>query len=109
SFFFSSRRRHTRSDRDWSSDVCSSDLEAELRAWLAIGPSADGPWCARPKEAQVNFRWQKTLELAAVEARLAVGRLRDLAVIERGDRKASCRERARAPADGARAHNEKRS
>src|SRR6478672_1455432 len=25
-FFFSSRRRHTRSDRDWSSDVCSSDL-----------------------------------------------------------------------------------
>src|SRR5216683_6031533 len=27
-FFFSSRRRHTRSDRDWSSDVCSSDLDA---------------------------------------------------------------------------------
>src|SRR5690625_2493473 len=26
SFFFSSRRRHTRSPRDWSSDVCSSDL-----------------------------------------------------------------------------------
>src|SRR5438105_2083795 len=25
SFFFSSRRRHTRSTRDWSSDVCSSD------------------------------------------------------------------------------------
>src|SRR5206468_2511600 len=25
-FFFSSRRRHTISDRDWSSDVCSSDL-----------------------------------------------------------------------------------
>src|SRR5438105_2945313 len=24
-FFFSSRRRHTRSTRDWSSDVCSSD------------------------------------------------------------------------------------
>ena len=58
--------------------------EAELRAWLAIGPSADGPWCARPKEAQVNFRWQKTLDLAAVEARLAVGRLRDLTVVERG-------------------------
>src|SRR5699024_11231648 len=30
--FFSSRRRHTRSKRDWSSDVCSSDL----------GPSVDG-------------------------------------------------------------------
>ena len=26
-FFFSSRRRHTRLRRDWSSDVCSSDLE----------------------------------------------------------------------------------
>src|SRR5690625_7816825 len=26
SFFFSSRRRHTRWPRDWSSDVCSSDL-----------------------------------------------------------------------------------
>src|SRR5436305_4498641 len=26
-FFFSSRRRHTRCGRDWSSDVCSSDLE----------------------------------------------------------------------------------
>src|SRR5699024_4074326 len=28
-FFFSSRRRHTRSKRDWSSDVCSSDLVKE--------------------------------------------------------------------------------
>src|SRR6266496_2366655 len=30
-FFFSSRRRHTRSLRDWSSDVCSSDLPGEDR------------------------------------------------------------------------------
>src|SRR2546430_8993375 len=29
-FFFSSRRRHTRFDCDWSSDVCSSDLAAHL-------------------------------------------------------------------------------
>src|SRR2546421_3595530 len=29
--FFSSRRRHTRSDRDWSSDVCSSDLRVKPR------------------------------------------------------------------------------
>src|SRR2546429_7290400 len=29
-FFFSSRRRHTRCSRDWSSDVCSSDLEWPL-------------------------------------------------------------------------------
>src|SRR6266852_7353222 len=31
-FFFSSRRRHTRCYRDWSSDVCSSDLQAI--AWM---------------------------------------------------------------------------
>src|SRR5699024_10779413 len=30
-FFFSSRRRHTRSKRDWSSDVCSSDLARAAR------------------------------------------------------------------------------
>src|SRR5207245_9992734 len=30
-FFFSSRRRHTRCYRDWSSDVCSSDLTVEKR------------------------------------------------------------------------------
>src|SRR5688500_20283845 len=29
SFFFSSRRRHTRLQGDWSSDVCSSDLDSE--------------------------------------------------------------------------------
>src|SRR2546422_3152778 len=34
-FFFSSRRRHTRCSRDWSSDVCSSDLP---------GSSARPPW-----------------------------------------------------------------
>src|SRR5438067_11452129 len=32
-FFFSSRRRHTRSKRDWSSDVCSSDLDLENRGF----------------------------------------------------------------------------
>src|SRR3989449_5859118 len=31
-FFFSSRRRHTRCSRDWSSDVCSSDLDLDLRS-----------------------------------------------------------------------------
>src|SRR2546429_3761669 len=30
-FFFSSRRRHTRCSRDWSSDVCSSDLQLILQ------------------------------------------------------------------------------
>src|SRR6266496_3807065 len=35
-FFFSSRRRHTRSLRDWSSDVCSSDLLASGRVLVAL-------------------------------------------------------------------------
>src|SRR2546429_2662808 len=34
-FFFSSRRRHTRCSRDWSSDVCSSDLPG-FRARLSL-------------------------------------------------------------------------
>src|SRR5256885_11517465 len=34
-FFFSSRRRHTRLQGDWSSDVCSSDLSPFLRG-LAV-------------------------------------------------------------------------
>src|SRR5690606_41188667 len=33
-FFFSSRRRHTRCSRDWSSDVCSSDLGAGIESEL---------------------------------------------------------------------------
>ena len=33
-FFFSSRRRHTRFTSDWSSDVCSSDLNIDIRAGL---------------------------------------------------------------------------
>src|SRR2546428_9458640 len=34
---FSSRRRHTRSDRDWSSDVCSSDLSERVALRVADG------------------------------------------------------------------------
>src|SRR2546427_9950199 len=39
-FFFSSRRRHTRFDCDWSSDVCSSDL---------VGPRVTRPPAATPR------------------------------------------------------------
>src|SRR2546422_7432118 len=39
SFFFSSRRRHTRCSRDWSSDVCSSDLSGDNQLW-ALNSSA---------------------------------------------------------------------
>src|SRR2546430_15140235 len=35
-FFFSSRRRHTRFDCDWSSDVCSSDLVAEGAGYSVV-------------------------------------------------------------------------
>src|SRR2546427_7997563 len=35
-FFFSSRRRHTRFDCDWSSDVCSSDLVPEALALMNL-------------------------------------------------------------------------
>src|SRR5256885_5080936 len=44
SFFFSSRRRHTRLQGDWSSDVCSSDLSNWPLEFLVRGgwPSLDG-------------------------------------------------------------------
>src|SRR5256884_3151453 len=50
-FFFSSRRRHTRCSRDWSSDVCSSDLrvarevgtEGKLGGQAAV-PGVAGTW-----------------------------------------------------------------
>src|SRR2546430_3763839 len=40
-FFFSSRRRHTRFDCDWSSDVCSSDLQGPPRVGLLVGDTLD--------------------------------------------------------------------
>src|SRR5699024_11680893 len=40
-FFFSSRRRHTRSKRDWSSDVCSSDLNRKSEK---VGREKGGIW-----------------------------------------------------------------
>src|SRR6266550_7864388 len=48
-FFFSSRRRHTRCSRDWSSDVCSSDLEPPQtgsRTAHVDWPSPTLPWLA---------------------------------------------------------------
>src|SRR6267143_3426551 len=52
-FFFSSRRRHTRWNCDWSSDVCSSDLANVER----LGPGADG------------LRWAKGYTLETVSPR----------------------------------------
>src|SRR5207249_5057608 len=44
-FFFSSRRRHTRSKRDWSSDVCSSDLFCKPMALLLLQKGATVTIC----------------------------------------------------------------
>src|SRR5690606_39527370 len=41
-FFFSSRRRHTRFSRDWSSDVCSSDL---VQAVQSLDAAIDAASC----------------------------------------------------------------
>src|SRR5437868_8259756 len=45
-FFFSSRRRHTRSKRDWSSDVCSSDLgfRRAMARNVSVTPFEAGRW-----------------------------------------------------------------
>src|SRR6266511_6229638 len=52
-FFFSSRRRHTRFSRDWSSDVCSSDLGCHMTApdalwWELVDPGNGEPVPAEP-------------------------------------------------------------
>src|SRR5439155_3177034 len=64
-FFFSSRRRHTRWPRDWSSDVCSSDLQAthdqddrELAQHVELGAAREqalrgrGPEAATPRSEE---------------------------------------------------------
>src|SRR3712207_8075876 len=51
-FFFSSRRRHTRYWRDWSSDVCSSDLNREellQKAGFGFGKVSTGPISSEQK------------------------------------------------------------
>src|SRR6266496_4219940 len=59
-FFFSSRRRHTRSLRDWSSDVCSSDLSrlapARQRVVATLADGLRAGWLdpARSEERRVG-------------------------------------------------------
>src|SRR5690554_8219159 len=50
-FFFSSRRRHTRCGRDWSSDVCSSDLEEYIPLAHRLGIQA----CVVPRVVTASF------------------------------------------------------
>src|SRR5436190_19598722 len=90
-FFFSSRRRHTRSLCDWSSDVCSSDLSpasSRPRAKPANSPEPDGnfhapiPIAGRSEERRVGkecrSRWppfhsQLKLECEVLLRALRVG------------------------------------
>src|SRR5690606_39745223 len=75
-FFFSSRRRHTRFSRDWSSDVCSSDLTF-TRVRANAGELEIALQRRRPGDAMI----------AMVEARIKIGcfveSLRELEVGER--------------------------
>src|SRR5256886_675038 len=59
-FFFSSRRRHTRFDCDWSSDVCSSDLVVMdgTRGIVLLNPTA-------PEIAEAKARERRRRELAS--------------------------------------------
>src|SRR6266852_6632265 len=69
-FFFSSRRRHTRCYRDWSSDVCSSDLRwsralagffapFEKKGLKVLGPAA-APLARLRKEFRFQFLLKTT-------------------------------------------------
>src|SRR5256886_5771987 len=68
-FFFSSRRRHTRFDCDWSSDVCSSDLTlgviASMQPYHAID---DGRWVERrigPVRIKTTYAFRTLLDTGA--------------------------------------------
>src|SRR3989440_6954262 len=86
-FFFSSRRRHTRSDRDWSSDVCSSDL--------AMGGGSPYFSGARPRiggdVANLVGLARATGQLGDARVREDIGEVLAMRLIEIG--RASCRER----------------
>src|SRR5690606_41127860 len=66
-FFFSSRRRHTRFSRDWSSDVCSSDLR-----WL-LSPEGETNLRALPRPERVTLLIGPEGGLAPEERDLAIG------------------------------------
>src|SRR5215475_7196968 len=54
-FFFSSRRRHTRCSRDWSSDVCSSDLRR-------VTTTSAGSASTRPRRAAPSSSTRRSEE-----------------------------------------------
>src|SRR5207253_8232527 len=80
-FFFSSRRRHTRWPRDWSSDVCSSDLVPRLGPGHRVR-AAGQKLAAAPQEQQDDEAQGDEPEMLGAHAAL-------LAASEIG--RASCR------------------
>src|SRR5437660_5139231 len=66
-FFFSSRRRHTRWPRDWSSDVCSSDLIRYNRGAANRAPSSE----AVDETLPIVSRLDELLGPTACHSRLA--------------------------------------
>src|SRR2546429_6389081 len=61
-FFFSSRRRHTRCSRDWSSDVCSSDLVHEAGRKAAPRLAAGAQPRAQRRRPRYRPAWQDRSE-----------------------------------------------
>src|SRR2546430_4029504 len=67
-FFFSSRRRHTRFDCDWSSDVCSSDLEVLPFAGRALLEALAEERARRRLEPPAERRGEERRQLGRREA-----------------------------------------
>src|SRR5699024_11830794 len=93
-----SRRRHTRSKRDWSSDVCSSDLgiQQNICPLQRHGTGAFGkpliPTNAHPNVAEAGFpRFKASVAGAKIILFLVAGAIGNVALAEIG--RASCRER----------------
>src|SRR5690606_40765366 len=91
-FFFSSRRRHTRFSRDWSSDVCSSDLL--LQGKFEVAQKMD-----LEEEEPVQGKFETAQRVAAEEEELLQPKSNNTGLPEIG--RASCRARAAAPVVGA--------
>src|SRR5256885_3480896 len=71
-FFFSSRRRHTRLQGDWSSDVCSSDLEVQPPR---AGPAPRGRRRARRRSLLLEVRARRSFSVRPCRAQWGLGEL----------------------------------
>src|SRR5207253_5140186 len=92
---FSSRRRHTRWPRDWSSDVCSSDLPVgPTLADLARARRRLARWPPTSRGPAGGASWAIVVALASVSVRGAVIAPSELAALGLDEEigRASCRE-----------------